>query len=73
MVTHFEPLHFYQSNAGEISMVIFATRDEVLYVSYESDVPGTVEELTRDEFARQHAREVPSPHSFPAPGSLTVH
>lgn len=73
MVTRIEPLHFYQSKAGEICMVILATNDEVLYVSYESDVPGLVEELTRDEFAAQHDREVPCPYSLAAQTSRSLH
>lgn len=66
MVTQVEPLHFYESKAGDISMVIFATKDEVLYVSYDSEMPGLVEELPRAEFAAQHKREVPNPHRLPA-------
>jgi len=73
MVTRIEPLHFYQSKAGEICMVILATSDEVLYVSYESEVPGLVEELTRGEFAARHDREVPCPYNLSAQTSRSVH
>ena len=73
MVMQVEPLHFYKSRGGDVSMVIFATRDDVLYVSYDSDVPGLVEELPRAEFAAQHEREVPCPYSLPARTSRALH
>lgn len=62
MVEMVKPLHFYQSSAGEICMVIFATPDEVLFVSYESDEPGLIEEMTRPEFEDRYDRKIPDPY-----------